>query len=162
VVNLTKPPITMEKLYDIGARLEHAPRESLKRLAQESGVPKSIARRALQLLMLRPCNTTVTHALQPRDPACTVHFCSWFLYPVVEGEIYPQLILFSEEAWFYLQGYINTRKNRYRSSQNPQLTQVLLHSVKVGVWCAVSARRIVGPGGFNEQICKRYVMVNQE
>jgi hypothetical protein len=30
------------------------------------------------------------HALQPRDPA-TVHFCSWCLHAVVEGEIDPQL-----------------------------------------------------------------------
>jgi transposase len=39
-----------EKLDDIGARLEHTPRKSLKRLAQETGVPKSCARTATQLL----------------------------------------------------------------------------------------------------------------
>jgi hypothetical protein len=32
--------------------------------------------------------------------------------------------------------------------------------VKVGVWCALSARRIVGPVLFNETInCERYVQV---
>jgi hypothetical protein len=32
--------------------------------------------------------------------------------------------------------------------------------VKVGVWCALSARRIVGPVFFNENInCDRYVQV---
>jgi transposase len=38
-----------EKLDDIGARLEHTPRKSLKRLAQETGVSKSSARMATQL-----------------------------------------------------------------------------------------------------------------
>jgi hypothetical protein len=44
------------------------------------------------------------------------------------------------------EGYINTQNNHYWSSQNPYLThEVQLHPLKVGVWCAVSARRIVGP-----------------
>jgi hypothetical protein len=44
--------LTEEKLDNIGARLENAPRKSLKRLAIETGV-RSIARRATQLLKLR-------------------------------------------------------------------------------------------------------------
>jgi hypothetical protein len=37
--------ITEEKLYDIGARLEHTPIKSLKRLAQETGVPAVVQER---------------------------------------------------------------------------------------------------------------------
>jgi hypothetical protein len=55
----------------------------------------------------------------------------------------PQLALFSDEAWFHLQGYINTQNNRYWSSENPHLThEVPLHPLKFGVCCAVSARRV--------------------
>jgi hypothetical protein len=96
------------------------------------------------LLKLRPY-TTVIHALQPRDPAIMFHFCG-FLQAVVECEIDPQFIFFSDEVWFHLQGYINIKNNRYWSSHDSHLShEVLLHPVKVGVWCAVSARRIVGP-----------------
>jgi hypothetical protein len=36
----------------------------------------------------------------------------------------------------------------------------LLHPVKVGVWCAVGARRIFGPVIFKETInCERYVQI---
>jgi hypothetical protein len=42
-----------------------------------------------------------------------VHFCSWFLGSVIEGEIDLQLALFYDEAWFHLQGYVNTQNNRY-------------------------------------------------
>jgi transposase len=42
--------LTEEKLDDIGARLEHIPRKSLKRLTQETGVSESSARTATQLL----------------------------------------------------------------------------------------------------------------
>jgi hypothetical protein len=98
-----------EKLGDIGARLEHKPGKLLKRLAQETGVSKSGARRLTQLLELRPYKTATIHALQPRDPASRVHFYSWFLQSVVEGDIDPQLTLFSDEAWFHLQGHIKLR-----------------------------------------------------
>jgi hypothetical protein len=40
--------LTEEKLDDIGARLEHTHRTSLKRLAQETGVSKSSARTPTQ------------------------------------------------------------------------------------------------------------------
>jgi hypothetical protein len=87
--------VLTEKLDDIGARLEHrTPRIALKRLAQETGVSKSSARTATQLLKLRPYKTTVIHALQPRDSAGTVHFCNCFLQSLVEGEINPQLTCF--------------------------------------------------------------------
>jgi hypothetical protein len=83
--------LTEEKLDDIGARLEHSPRKPLKCLAQETGMSKSTSRTATQLLKLRLYRTTVIHALQQRDPASRVHFCSWFLQSVVEGTIDPKL-----------------------------------------------------------------------
>jgi hypothetical protein len=72
--------------------------------------------------------------LQPRNPARRVHFCNWFWQSVVEGEINPQLTLFSDEAWFHLQGYIKMQNNHYWISQNPHLThKVPFHAVKDGV-----------------------------
>jgi hypothetical protein len=46
--------LTEGKLDDIGARLEYTPRKLLKRLPQETDVSKPSARRATQLLKLRP------------------------------------------------------------------------------------------------------------
>jgi hypothetical protein len=55
--------LTEERLGDIGTRLEHTPRKSLKRIAQETGASVSSARRAIQLLKLRLYKTTLIHAL---------------------------------------------------------------------------------------------------
>jgi hypothetical protein len=113
--------LTEEKLDDIGARRD-IPRRSLKHLVQETGVSKSGARTATQLLKLGPYKT-VTHALQLLNPASRVHFYSWFLQSFVVGEIDRQLTLFSDEAWFHVQGYINTQSNHYlkftESTYNP-------------------------------------------
>jgi hypothetical protein len=66
-------------------------------------------------------------------PLAGLIFAAGF-YNVVESEIDQQLTLFSDEAWFHLQGYINTQNNRYWSSENPHLTHdAPLHPVKAGV-----------------------------
>jgi hypothetical protein len=104
------------------------------------------------LLKLQPFKTTVIHALQPHDTASRVHFCIWFLQSVIEGAMDPQLTFFSDKACFHLQVYINTLNNHYCSSQNPHLIhEILLRPVKVGVWCAISAR-IVGPVFLHEKL----------
>jgi hypothetical protein len=46
--------VLTEKFDDVWARLEHTPIKSLKLLSQETGVSKSSARRATQLLKLIP------------------------------------------------------------------------------------------------------------
>jgi hypothetical protein len=53
--------LTEEKLEDMGTRLEHTPRKSLKCLPQETGMSKPSARKEAQLLKLRPYKTTVIH-----------------------------------------------------------------------------------------------------
>jgi hypothetical protein len=46
--------VLTENLHDIGTRFEHSFTKSLKRLAEEIGVPNSNARTATQLLKRRP------------------------------------------------------------------------------------------------------------
>jgi hypothetical protein len=55
------PMLAEEKIDDIRVRFEHTPRKSPKRLVQETGVSESCARRATQLLKLRPYKTSVIH-----------------------------------------------------------------------------------------------------
>jgi hypothetical protein len=71
------------------------------------------------------------------------------------------MIFFSDESWFHWQGYISTQNNYYWNSENPHLTrEVPLHPVKVGVWCAVIGRKIVGSVFFSKTInCKRCIQV---
>lgn len=43
--------------------------------------------------------------------------------------------------------YVNSQYNHYRSSENPNTSlERPLHDTKVGVWCAVSEKIIIGPG----------------
>jgi hypothetical protein len=70
--------VLIEKLGDMGARLEHSRIKSLKHLSQETGVPNSSARTSTELLKLRLQKTTVIYALQSRDPANRLIFAIGF------------------------------------------------------------------------------------
>ncbi|KAJ4447277.1 hypothetical protein ANN_09281 [Periplaneta americana] len=60
--------LTEEKFDEVGVRLEHSPRKSLRRLGQEFNIFKTSAFVVTKLLKLKPYRVTVVHALQPQDP----------------------------------------------------------------------------------------------
>jgi hypothetical protein len=67
-------------------------------------------------------------------------------------------VLYCDEAWFYLSGYVNSQNSTIWSAENQHTFHGRpLHSLKVGVWCAVSGRRVIGPIFFSETItAERY------
>ncbi|GFV24974.1 transposable element Tc3 transposase [Trichonephila clavipes] len=55
-------------------------------------------------------------------------------------------ILFSDEAHFWLNGYVNKQNCRLWSEANPQVhVETPLHPEKLTVWCALWAGGIIGP-----------------
>lgn len=78
-------------------------------------------------------------------------FCSPNLY---------RQILFSDEAHFWLNGYVNKQNCRIWSGENPKMIQQMpMHPEKCTVWCGLYAGGIIGPYFFKNQDGKR-VTVN--
>lgn len=75
-----------------------------------------------------------------------IAFCEWLLrFSRNNVAIFDQCF-FSDEVWFQLDGYVNSQIYRIWSSENPHVyLESGLHPQKIGVWCALSRRRIVGP-----------------
>ena len=151
--------LTELKVQDIQARLQISPRKSLRRLAQETGVSLGSARTATKLIKFRPYKVTVVHELKQPDHAARIRFCNWLLQNVHDGIVDPQLLFMTDEAWFHVGGHVNAQNVRIWSNENPHaIQQVPLHSEKVGVWCAVSPRRIIGPIFFHHTVnSDRYI-----
>jgi len=62
-------------------------------------------------------------------------------------------VFFSDEACLNLNGYVNNQNSRHYSTDHPHVLQEQqLHPIKVGVWCAISRRRIVRPLFFHNTI----------
>jgi len=56
----------------------------------------------------------------------------------------PHIIQFSEEAWIHCSGYVKYQRPR----ATILIHKMLLRDVKTGVWCAISATRIITPNLF--------------
>jgi len=60
---------------------------------------------------------------------------------------------FSDEAWFHLSDYVDSQNSRIWASESPNaIHEEPLHSEKIGVWCGMSRRRIIGPIFFDATI----------
>jgi hypothetical protein len=111
-----------ETLDEIGAKLEHSPRKSLARLAQQAQVSETTAWRATKNVHPRPYIITQIQVIEEGDYGRRTYFCNWFFQAVHDGVLDPKLTFFTDEAWFHLSGYISAQNNRYCSSINPRQT----------------------------------------
>jgi hypothetical protein len=70
----------------------------------------------------------------------------WLLSSIHAGLLDPFQYIMSDEVWFLLSGHINSQNTQYWTVENPHLVhEQPLQNQKIGVWCAVSGTRIIGP-----------------
>jgi hypothetical protein len=104
-----------------------------------------------------PYKVTTVQELLPNDPESRINYCNWFQNNLNNDRLL-DLSFFSDEAWCHVSGYVNSQNVRYWSSENPHVfVEAPLHPMKVGVWIAVSRRRLIGPIFFHQTInAERY------
>ncbi|KAJ8877745.1 hypothetical protein PR048_022200 [Dryococelus australis] len=69
-------------------------------------------------------------------------YCWWFMEHVTpDGEELDGL--YWSDEWFHLAGYVNAQSSCYWSTDNShRLHESPFHAQKIGVWCAMSRKRI--------------------
>ncbi|GFX39055.1 transposable element Tc3 transposase [Trichonephila clavipes] len=73
-------------------------------------------------------------------------FVEWAQNEIAVVPHFHKRILFSDEAHFWLNGYVNKQNCRIWSEANPQVyVETPLHPEKLTVWCALWAGGIIGP-----------------
>ncbi|KAJ3661413.1 hypothetical protein Zmor_005808 [Zophobas morio] len=147
-----RPPVSEEVVEDLRERMEQSPKKSLSKLSLQSGVPYTTCQKVLKrTLHMHPYKVSSIHELKPADYPRRVAYCEWFQNNMNNRIL--DLSFFSDEAWFHLNGYVNSQNYRVWSAENPFVFEERpLHSVKVGVWLAVSRRRVIGPIFFHNTI----------
>lgn len=146
--------LTPAKMKEISTKMDTKMDTSVRKLARQTGIKPTSAFRALKQLKLHPYRATLVQELKPPDLPRRLRFCRWLLNFVrTHGVTTLDRVYFSDEAWFHRTGYINARNYRFWSSNNPHVfRESSLHPQKIGVWCAVSRRRVVGPIFFTSTV----------
>ncbi|GFW29036.1 uncharacterized protein TNCV_2355941 [Trichonephila clavipes] len=85
-------------------------------------------------------------AIHQNEHQARRRFVEWAQNEIAVVPDFHKRILFSEEAHFWLNGYVNKQNCRIWSEANPQVyVETPLHPEKLTVWCALWAGGIIGP-----------------
>ncbi|GFX17112.1 hypothetical protein TNCV_4266381 [Trichonephila clavipes] len=83
-------------------------------------------------------------AIHPNDHQARRRFVEWAQNEIAVVPDFHKRILFSDEAHFWLNGYVNKQNCRIWSEANPQVyVETPLHPEKLTVWCALWAGGIL-------------------
>ena len=83
-----------------------------------------------------------------------VNYCMWLLNSNCVGLLGPFQYM-SDEAWFHLSGHLLSQNTRHWAAEIPHLVhEEPLQDQKLGVWCAMSGTRIIGPIFLNRTVNK--------
>ncbi|GFU18438.1 uncharacterized protein TNCV_1981131 [Trichonephila clavipes] len=113
---------------------------SLKALNDPSGNKHPRFQLSLyKILVYNFCSSAHDHQARRR-------FVEWAQNEIAVVPDFHKRILFSDEAHFWLNGYVNKQNCRIWSEANPQVyVETPLHPEKLTVWCALWAGGIIGP-----------------
>ena len=145
-------PRRQEAVGKIGRAIEGNRRTSVRKLSVQTQVPRSSVSRILhQDLGLYPYKVQLVQKLLRGDKAKRWEFSRWFLEQCESHANFAELIFRSDEAKFHLNGTVNKQNCRIWSTENPDVFQEAeMHPPFVMVWCAVSAKAIIGPYFFED------------
>ncbi|GFT02757.1 hypothetical protein TNCV_879601 [Trichonephila clavipes] len=83
-------------------------------------------------------------AIHQNDHQARRRFVEWAQNEIAVVPDFHKRILFSDEAHFWLNGYVNKQNGRIWSEANPQVyVETPLHPEKMTVWCALWAGGIL-------------------
>ncbi|GFW24782.1 DUF4817 domain-containing protein [Trichonephila clavipes] len=83
-------------------------------------------------------------AIHPNDHQARRRFVEWVQNEIAVVPDFHKRIWLSDEAHFWLNGYVNKQNCRIRSEANPQVyVETPLHPEKLTVWCALWAGGIL-------------------
>ena len=123
------------------------PRISLHQLASRMGISKTSAWRIMRDdLKNFPYKIQMHQRLTDSAVEKRLSFAAECCQLIDEGLLDVDRIIFSDEAHFWLDGYVNRQNYRIWGSEKPDIIQTKpLHPKKLTVWCGLSAKGIIGP-----------------
>ncbi|GFX37144.1 transposable element Tc3 transposase [Trichonephila clavipes] len=108
--------------------------------------PQAIVMTSFKGLQYRTKSSIPVVEILKKERKYRRRFVEWAQNEIAVVPDFHKRILFSDEAHFWLNGYVNKQNCRIWSEDNPQVyVETPLHPEKLTVWCALWAGKIIGP-----------------
>ncbi|GBL91711.1 hypothetical protein AVEN_210653-1 [Araneus ventricosus] len=149
--------IASTSVEDVATALQEASSSALgtcsaRGISRTLDMPVSTVRKILRnILQCYLFKIKHVQELVPADLLKREAFALQFLARMEVDNAWPWNIFWTDQAYFHLQGPVNTQNCRIWARENPSQMQPLpLHSQKITVWCGFTAAFIVGHFFFEE------------
>jgi len=121
--------------------------KSVRKLSNKTAIPKTSVHRILRKeLKLFPYKVQLEQHLTKNAEILRKKFCEIMLEKIKIDPEFINNIWFTDESHFHLTGFVNKQTMRIWGTERPdEVIQKKAHSLYVTVWCAISARGIIGP-----------------
>lgn len=140
----TRSGRSTENIADVSDSVADQPNLSIRRRSQQLGISRSTTWRILHKdLALKAYKVELVQELKPADHSQRRNFADFI---IEHGAEFAEKIIFSDEAHFHLNGYVNKQNCRIWASENPRvIVEKPLHPTRVTVWCGLWAGGVIGP-----------------
>lgn len=142
-----------ENIDAVNQSVNESPEQSITRRSQELGLSYGITWNMLHKdLHFKAYKIQLTQELKPNDHLLRRNFADWALEQLETDPLFHEKIIFSDEAHFWLNGFINTQNCRIWSKENPHaVLETPLHPQKLTVWCGLWSGGVIGPYFFENE-----------
>lgn len=132
--------------------IDEEPHTSTRKLSQQTKISRSTVQRVLhQELGLYPYKVQLVQKLHRGDKTKRWQFCKWFAEKCQNDTQFLDNFIMTDEATFHLNSFVNKQNCRIWATKNPHaVEEEAQFSPSITVWCAVSAKRIIGPYFFEQ------------
>lgn len=144
----TKPRTarTPEIIEQAREEIVTTPGISERELGRNLGISQPSAHRILRKdLGFTPYKIQTFQALGDRDVKRRFDFAADTCQLIDDKKLDPHKILFTDEAHFHLDGYVNKQNYRIWGTEKPSIRTKPLHPKRVTAWAGMSSKGIVGP-----------------
>lgn len=133
---------------------QKSPTKSLYQASCEKLGSSEKIRRVLKNANMKPYKMRILHQLVYGDREKRVTFCRDMLRLLEDDSSAIDNILFGDEAYFHLNGFVNHQNFRYWSDEKPEenIIELPLHSPKIMTWAGIMRRGLVGPFFFEGNV----------
>lgn len=152
--NKERTVTTPELIEELDKLTTDEPSISMRRAAQRFNISHSTVHKVLRKDLKKfPYKIQTAQRLTEAAKQRRFEFAIEFLDKIEDGTVDLNKIIFTDEAHFWLDGYVNKQNFRIWGTEKPTFVATTpLHPKRVTVWCAVAATGIVGPIFIHENV----------
>jgi hypothetical protein len=137
---------SLNNIVAVSESVAESPGTLLCHRSQQLDIPRSTMQRILMKdLHLHAYKIQLMQELKPTDDVQCREFINWMLENQKLDGSFSKKLIFSNEAHFQLDGYVNTQNCQIWVTENPRVIhEKPLHAQRATVWCGFWAGGVIG------------------